>query len=130
MRKSIIKIYGTLIMLGITYLIIIKATDFMIPCYVYTSSGLLCPGCGITRMFLNLTEFNFYDAFLNNPVIFVLLIIWIAISVICYIGKPEFVCKSKFLYLMFYISIFSLFVFGILRNITWQNITNWSIIII
>ena len=118
MKKAIIKIYSALIILGITYFIIIKTTGYMLPCYIHQTTGLLCPGCGITRMFLNLSEFNFYDAFFCNPVIFILLIIWITISVICYIGKPEFVCKSKFLYLMFYISIFSLFVFGILRNIT------------
>lgn len=118
MKKSIIKIYCALIAVGITYFVIIKTTGLTIPCYINSKTGLLCPGCGITRMFLNLSKFQFVDAFFCNPVIFVLLILWIAVSAICLVGKPKFIANSKFLYVFLYISIFSLFIFGILRNIT------------
>ena len=129
MKKAILKIYGALIIWGITYFIIIKTTGYMLPCYIHQTTGLLCPGCGITRMFLNLAKFNISDAFFSNPVIFVIFTIWITISVICFIGKPKILTKSKFLYSMFYVSIFTLFIFGILRNITWQNTAKRVIII-
>lgn len=118
MRKSIIKIYCALLLLGITYFIIIKSTSLTIPCAIYSRTGMLCPGCGTTRMFLYLSKFQIVDAFFCNPVIFILLIFWLAISVICFIGKPKIIANSKFLYISLYVSIFSLFIFGVLRNFT------------
>lgn len=35
-----------------------------------TFTGLLCPGCGVSRMFLALLRFDFAEAFSWNPVVF------------------------------------------------------------
>ena len=118
MRKSIIKIYLTLVTVGIPYFILIKTTGLTIPCAFYSQTGFLCPGCGITRMFLNLSKFQITDSFFCNPAIFVLLFFWLTISIFCFIGKPKCIANSRFLYISLYVSIFSLFIFGILRNFT------------
>ena len=118
MKKSIIKVYLITLLIGVSYFVIIKTTGLTIPCVFYSMTNFYCPGCGVTRMFLNISKFNFIDAFWCNPVIFVLLILWLIISVCCYIGKPKFIANSKFLYIMLYVSIFSLIIFGILRNFT------------
>lgn len=118
MKKSILKIYSVILIIGIVYFIILKTTNIAIPCAYYSMTGMLCPGCGITRMFLNMSKLEFADAFFCNPVVFVLMFVWIIISVFCFIGKPKFISNSKFLFTIMYISIVSLAFFGIIRNFT------------
>ena len=47
--------------------------SFYIPCFFYKITGFYCPGCGITRMFLSLLQFDFYQAFRWNPFLFLLI---------------------------------------------------------
>lgn len=117
MRKNIIKIYCAIFVLGITYYIFSQITNIYIPCLYYTTTGLLCPGCGTTRMFLSLIKFDFAAAFSYNPVMFVLLILWVLISLLCFCDKIKFVKNERFLYTMLGISIAALLIFGIIRNI-------------
>lgn len=44
-----------------------------IPCIFNKITGLYCPGCGITRMFIDILHFNFKDAFYHNMLVFILL---------------------------------------------------------
>ncbi len=118
MRKNIIKIYCTIFIVGIIYFIWTSATEIYIPCFYYITTGLLCPGCGSTRMFLSLAKFDIAGAFSYNPVIFVLIILWVVISFLCFIDKIKFVKDKRFLYIMLGITITALLIFGIVRNIT------------
>ncbi len=58
---------------GVLYYIWIRLTDIRIPCLIHTFTGLKCPGCGITRVFLSLIEFDLKAAFEANALVTILL---------------------------------------------------------
>ena len=47
--------------------------DVGIPCFVNKMYGLVCPGCGITRMLFSIIRLDFKAAFGYNPLMFCLL---------------------------------------------------------
>ena len=116
-RKNIKKAYRIAFAVGIPYLIFVLLTDIRIPCVFNVITNLQCPGCGITRMFVSLSKFKFYDAFIFNPFAFFfvpLLVLW---TVFVYVGKPQIFRNRYFINVSAYILAFLAFVFGILRNI-------------
>ncbi|MBQ7016859.1 MAG: DUF2752 domain-containing protein [Firmicutes bacterium] len=117
-RRWIFKIYAVILTVGFSYWLWIRLTGLSIPCLYVITTGLRCPGCGSTRMMLALLRLDFTAAFSYNPVVFVLFCVWNLIALLCVIGKPHFVQKSRFIYTVFWISLFVMIVFGILRNFT------------
>lgn len=87
-------------------------------CIFYETTGLYCSGCGITRMFLSLLRFEFYQAFRYNPLIFSLGIFLILYLIYCFIKykkiKP---INNKLSIVLIIITI----LFGIFRNIEFFN---------
>lgn len=87
-----------------------------IPCMLNITTGLNCPGCGITRMFDSLLHFKIYQAFRYNPFLFITLPIFgliYFIECIKYIRFGEF--SDKYTTFLITYGIF-LVLFGILRN--------------
>ena len=82
-------------------------------CPIKTITGLDCPGCGITRMFVALFHGNIYQAFRYNPLIFIELPI-IFILIILYKLKKEY---RKAINIVFIVLLIVTIVYGILRNI-------------
>lgn len=62
----------TVLALGTVYYFLCTRTSFGIPCLVYELTGIRCPGCGITRMFIALFHGNFREAFMYNQIMFFL----------------------------------------------------------
>ena len=58
-----------LLTVGFIYIIVHEWTGFSIPCPIYTVTGLLCPGCGISRAIFHLLHFRFYEALSSNVVV-------------------------------------------------------------
>ncbi len=54
---------------GISYYLFVMLTGWRIPCVFFLISGRYCPGCGITRMFMALGQFDFPLAFRNNALV-------------------------------------------------------------
>ena len=52
---------------------IIFSIDILIPCLWKTIFHIECPGCGLTRAFIDILHCNFIDAFNDNPLIFIVL---------------------------------------------------------
>lgn len=117
MRRKILKIYAGILLIGTLYYVWGQITGLYLPCFYYATTGLLCPGCGVSRMFLALARLDIPAAFGSNPVIFVLLILWNTIAALCFWGRPSFVKDRRFLYTALGVSVAALLVFGILRNI-------------
>lgn len=82
-------------------------------CPIKATTGLDCPGCGITRMFVALFHGNIYQAFRYNPLIFIELPI-IFILIILYKFKKEY---RKVINIIFIVNLIVTIVYGILRNI-------------
>lgn len=118
MKKRILKIYGITLGVGLIYYVWIRLTGLAIPCLSYEMTGFFCPGCGSSRLFLRLGEFNISGAFNANPALFVLLVFWNIVALLCFVGRPKFVSDKRFLYTCLFISIAVLLGFCLIRNIT------------
>lgn len=104
------------ILIGLAYFIFIKLTGIMIPCPFKLITGLDCPGCGVTHMFLDMANLDFVSAFWDNPFLFVT---WpfIVAYLIYYFhkqSKNETIKYGKYIEITFLVA---LCVFGIVRNI-------------
>lgn len=64
---------GTLLAVGLAYLIFVLVTSWRIPCVFYLISGKYCPGCGVTRMCVALARLDLKAAFGHNALVFCLL---------------------------------------------------------
>ena len=110
-------------MLLVIILIVISILLFngiYIPCIFHEITGLYCPGCGITRLFLSLLTFDFYQAYRYNQLVFILLPFTL-ILIIDYLFKT-LTNKKNILYYkinnkVWYLLIVLTILFGIIRNI-------------
>lgn len=59
---------------GVGYALWVNLTHWSIPCPFHAVTGLLCPGCGVTRMCLALLQLDVVGAWQANPVLLVLLL--------------------------------------------------------
>lgn len=119
-RKKLSKSIAVFLMLGLAYYIFIKITGISIPCPVnfITGGRILCPGCGITAMCLNILIGNFHRAFMANPCIFILAIIWSVIFILKLTIQPQCLKNNAKIFRAFvWLTLVALIVFGIVRNI-------------
>ena len=121
MKKRLLKVLSIdtlilLLLLGYYYLN--KYFHIGIPCLFYKITSFKCPGCGITRMLFSILKLDFKSAFFYNPVVFILLpflTFYIFYQEYIYITKRK--NKLKVPDFIYYLIIFILIIFGILRNI-------------
>lgn len=116
-QKTVVKAYLWILGIGGAYVLWIKRTGTGIACVVNASTGLLCPGCGCSRMFLALLRLDLGAAWRHNAVVLVLFFLWNLIAGAVFWGKPAFARKPAFLYGALFASIGVLAVFGIVRNL-------------
>ena len=116
LRRRIGKIYLWTLIIGGSYALWVLLGGAQLPCFYLRTTGLLCPGCGISRMFLSLFRLDFSAAFSYNPGVLVLLIFWNGIAALCLLGKPKWVLRQRFLYGIFAATMAILVIYGIARN--------------
>lgn len=80
-RNKVLRIALILLGIGALYTLLTYFTNFGIPCLFYTITGLQCPGCGISRMFLALFQLDFAAAFHYNAAVLCLLPLFILVGV-------------------------------------------------
>ncbi|RKU31776.1 hypothetical protein C6497_01080 [Candidatus Poribacteria bacterium] len=83
-----------LIMVGIysAWVGVIPEQVSLIPCLFHTITNIPCPGCGMTRACLSITQGNFMQAYMFNP--FAFLLIALALSVALFPNKSKYVWES------------------------------------
>lgn len=73
-NKRLIKIIhriSLLLTVGLFYNVFVIVTGWGIPCIIHSLTGFNCPGCGITRMCVNISKLQFKKAFEYNRFIFI-----------------------------------------------------------
>lgn len=76
MKKRVFNIILLLIscfLLFVGYFYLNKEYGFDIPCIFHKLTGFYCPGCGITRCLFSILKLDFYQAFMYNQFVFILL---------------------------------------------------------
>jgi hypothetical protein len=122
MKKRAIKVavFGSVLLVcGLLYGWLCITTGVAIPCVFYQITGFSCPGCGITRMCLNILKGNITEAIKCNPAVFFCMLpfgIVVADSLFRYIKCGEGTMR-KWQNVLLYIIIGVLLVYGVLRNI-------------
>ena len=72
LKRSLIW-FGSILAVGVAYLILNRVTGLGIPCPLYATTGLLCPGCGISRMCVAISRLDIARALGCNALVFCLL---------------------------------------------------------
>ena len=70
---SLLKKTGLVLGIGLAYAAFVMLTGLGIPCLFHELTGLLCPGCGISRMFLSLLRGDLLLAARYNLLVLMLL---------------------------------------------------------
>lgn len=118
MKKRIINIF-TLIITLVLILLFLKLINYK--CIYMELFNIYCAGCGFTRMIESIINLKFYQAFRYNPLLFILLIIFIPYfiyQVYIYIRYSNI--KKPSLRLLI-ILVIILFIYMVLRNIPLFN---------
>lgn len=113
MKRTILSTYFWALTGGGAYYLWGTLTGLWLPCTYYTLFHIQCAGCGMSRMFLKLIELDIPAAFAYNPGMFITLILWNVIAVLCFFN----ILKSKrVLSVIGTVNLVGLLVFGVLRN--------------
>lgn len=64
---------GLILVIGLAYAVFVGRIGLSVPCPIHALTGLLCPGCGVTRMCMALLRLDFAAAWDANPVLLLLL---------------------------------------------------------
>jgi hypothetical protein len=101
---------------GILYLkVIMPHFKIGIPCVFHELTGLYCPGCGITRTIVALLDFNLYQAFRSNMLIFAIIPLYIGYVWMKYKGNGKY--GNAIMWMMVVMAL----LFGVLRNVPMFN---------
>lgn len=68
--KSSLKKAAIYLAAGLGYYLFVRLTGWGIPCLFSILTGISCPGCGISRMFMSLMRLDLRAAFHYNALVF------------------------------------------------------------
>ena len=116
---KVLKVLFILGILGIIYILWVKYTGLGLGCPFYKISGLFCPGCGVSRMFLNIFKGDFYLAFRSNVLLFTMLPVFVVYSIYKFFTYVKYgvQAQKKIETILIWGVVFMLILFGVLRNI-------------
>lgn len=82
-KKMIFVELGLILLVLLIYIIANTNLISLMPkCLIKENLGILCPSCGSTRMVYSFMHFNFKDAFMYNPVMFLFLIYILIVNLV------------------------------------------------
>lgn len=114
----LVKWLCAVLIIGIVYFVLITLTDVGIPCIFRLITGLYCPGCGITTMFLRLARLDFIGAFHANAAVLCLSPFWIIYGIVKIFFSPKWTENNSIAEkVLIWSSLILLILFGIMRNI-------------
>ena len=93
---------------------IMHIKTFIIIFIISIITGFPCPGCGMTRAFVNLLTFHFKDAFYWSPSIF----LWVPLLIYGILNRYIFKCSNKIFTILLCITGIITIIIYIVRMIT------------
>ena len=102
---------------GAAYLVWIRTGGYAIPCMFREVTGLLCPGCGVTRMIRAVSELDFETALQANAFLFITspyLLALLIYSAFKWVRNERTGAKTEAAAAVYCVG---LIVFGIVRNL-------------
>lgn len=116
MLSKKLKTLSILLLIGVFYAIIVRYTSFCIPCFFNMITGLKCPSCGVTHIFLHLMNLDLSAAFHANPFLFLttpILLLILVLNIFC----NKSIRKSPITRALTIIYLISLIIWAVVRNI-------------
>ena len=116
---TVIKPIAILIAVGLIYLIIYCSTGFSIPCLIYSVFHVYCGSCGVTRMLVYLSKFQFYEAFSSNC----LLMCMLPLLVFFYVRHSYIYIRygkhglERWEKIVLWVAVVSILIFAVIRNL-------------
>ncbi len=122
MNKKRIWIIGIEIVALIALYIFVNSKYLaMIPkCWVYQTTGLLCPACGGTTCIINLLQGNWYQAFCSHMVFFIGILYLLSINIVYLINLEKEKKVGTWIYPKYWYAIIFvvvLIIYTIIRNL-------------
>lgn len=122
MNKKSIKILLIEIVIVISLIILVNShfIEYVPNCWIYKTTGILCPSCGGTRCVQNLLQGNFIEAFLSNMIFFITIIYIFICNIVYIINLNKKKKISTWIYPKYwYVIIFviALLIYTIIRNL-------------
>ena len=122
MKKRVIlllKSMGILLAVCIVYFILYTTMGIGIVCPINRLTGLLCPLCGVSRMFASLLKFDFESALYFNAAFLLLIPFWLIVfTAYSYEYVQNGRTKApKWHKIILYTSFAIMLAFGIIRNV-------------
>ena len=117
-RQRVISRLTAIFLIGAAYAAFVRVAGFGIPCPIHLLTGLSCPGCGITRMFMALFRLDFQTAWEANAAVLCLLplMAYAAVRTIRVYLRTGYT-RAKDVDAVNWLMIGVLLIFGIVRNI-------------
>ena len=113
LKKTVV----TLVILAAYYLFV-RLTGLAIPCLFHEITGLKCPGCGISHMCMHMVRLEFREAFICNPLMFLLLPVFAILLAFKLIFMPDWLeTRSKAYRIGEKVCLVAVLAYWVVRNI-------------
>ena len=120
-KKSIVMITIELIVLIILYGIVnFGFIERMPQCWIYHTTGVLCPGCGGTRCVIHMLKGNWLEAFYSHNIFFIGIVYLLSLNIVYVINLNKKKKMATWIYPKYWYGIiFAIFliIYTIVRNL-------------
>lgn len=116
---KVVFVGAALLVVGCIYALLCRWLGWGVPCLFRLTTGLQCPGCGVSRMCMALLRLDLAGAWQANPVLLCLLPLLVAIAadmIVRYVRTGSAGAKGWSAFAT-WIAIIALVAFGIARNL-------------
>lgn len=120
-KKSIIIIgIELVILIVVTIILNTDLINYIPQCWIYQTTGILCPACGGTRCVVNIFQGNIKEAFFSHMIFFITIIYLVICNMVYTINLNKKKKIATWIYPKYwYVIIFAiiLIIYTIIRNI-------------
>ena len=119
-KKSIIISIELVILIVLTIILNTNLINYIPQCWIYQTTGILCPECGGTKCVVNIFQGNIKEAFFSHMIFFITIIYLVICNMVYIINLNKKKKIATWIYPKYwYVIIFAiiLIIYTIIRNI-------------